>query len=177
MLRKLEGLSWHARSARHWILHNGLEVDLVQLSPAALRAMAVQAACFVSDVIGQQKALPAGAALPPVNWQLIRRMGSKLPQREENALHSCLTGPAWTQDKFHRWGMTLAGTCQLCHKARGTIAHRRYRCSDWHFERGHALDPDILRWARTLPDGPAEQLARGLMALPLGLMPRPLVEE
>ena len=73
LLRKLEDLTWHAVDARRWILHTGLEVDLCQISPAALRAMAVQAAGFASDVIAQQKALPPGAALPPVNWQETRR--------------------------------------------------------------------------------------------------------
>ena len=69
--------------------------------------------------------------------------------------------------------MALTGDCQLC-GAFGTIAHRRFECSAWSIERGHGLEPELLQWTKSLSAGAAEQLARGLISLPMGFMPRPV---
>ena len=174
LLRRLEDLQWHAHSARKWTLHNGLTIDLVQLAPAALPEMAVQAACWVSDIIGQQKAFGPKAAQAPVHWQLVRAVGAKLEARKECALQCCIAGPSWTQDKFFRRGMAAEPWCQQCFKQRGTIAHRRLSCSAWVFERGHGVDHDVCRWASSLPEDMAEQFCRGVVVLPIGFLPKPL---
>ena len=151
---------------------SGIERDVRDFSPSLFKQLVQQAARDATDkaALAREQA-PLGAWAGPINWYSLNQVlhcykAEGWTNHQRHTLRGLLAHSHWCQERLASHCPGLAGECQRCRKAPGTLFHRYFECEAWEGWRRDNASPRLKKWASRVARGPhhlRERFARALL--------------
>ena len=137
-------LGWAVKSAREVITDDNHELDLLRISPGAVRKLARSS---VERWRWRRLArLPGHSSLANGGWLLPIRQALVDPDlnaSERAYVKSVCAGCQWPEARLHKNGKSATDKCQRCLAHVGTLEHRHWHCEADKLKRSDLMEPYV----------------------------------
>eukprot|EP00971_Amphidinium_carterae_P123656 2449072-Amphidinium_carterae.2 len=136
-------LGWSMQSPTHFIMHDGLPLDVMERSVEYVCECVRAATTRWTDLRHTQMRFGEQTEF---FWEPVQRAYERTSDSLEAYGIMAAASAQWTQDRLYRRGLAEGSLCQAC-GAEGTVAHRVFHCLAWEDLRVKCLPMEARQWA------------------------------